>query len=183
MTAAPPPPPVAPADFRAAMGRWATGVSVVTARAGEVDAGLTVNALLSVALEPPSLLVSLQREVDSLPVMRQSGTFAVNFLAAAQRALSERFGRPAPFAEKFRGVALHRGLTGAPLLDGCLGALECRLASTTPAYDHELVIGEVLRVEPGPDGPPLLFYRGSYAEAEGEERLRLGRRPPGPAPR
>lgn len=159
--------------FRSAMGRWATGVSVVTAHDRGEDAGMTVNALLSVALEPPSLLVSLQQEVDTLPVLRRTRRFGVNFLAAGQRELSRRFALGVPAAEKFRGVAVHRGELGVPLLDGALATLECRLVSEVPAFDHVLVVGEVVRLEEGPDGPPLVFYRGGYAAAEGSERLRL----------
>ena len=170
--------PVTGAAFRAAMGRWATGVSVVTAAAGPVDAGLTVNALVSVALEPPSLLVSLQRDVDTLPVLRKAGAFAVSFLTADQRALSDRFARPVPAAEKFRDLAFHRGVTGAALLDGALAAAECRVVSDTPAFDHALVVGEVVRLEAGAERPPLVFYRGAYAEAEPGDRLRLVRRAP-----
>lgn len=177
MSADPPAPPVAPASFRAIMARWATGVSVVTSRDRGADAGLTVNALLSVALEPPSVLVSLQRDVDTLPVLRRSGVFAVSLLAADQRSLSERFAQAVPSDAKFRGVAVHRGTTGAPLLDGALAVLECRLVSATPAFDHVLVVGEVVRAEEGADTAPLLFFRGRYAEAESANRLRLERRP------
>ncbi len=166
-------PAVETAAFRAVMGRWATGVSVLTSRDGSEDAGLTVNALLSVSLEPPSLLVSLQRDVDTLPVLRRSSVFAVSFLSAGQRALSERFARPVPSAEKFRGLAFHRGRTGAALLDGALAGLEARVASLTDAFDHVLVVGQVVRIEPGADGLPLLFYRAHYAEPDGEDRLRL----------
>jgi len=172
------PPPVDPARFRSAMGRWATGVSVVTAHDRSDDAGLTVNALLSVALRPPSLLVSLQREVDTLPVLRRAGAFAVNVLAAGQRELSERFAAAVPSAEKFRGLAFHRAASGAVLLDGALATFDCRVVSTTDAYDHVLVVGEVVAMEDGPDGPPLAFFRGGYAEAEGPDRLRLHRRAP-----
>ncbi|HTT16883.1 MAG TPA: flavin reductase family protein [Thermoplasmata archaeon] len=170
--------PVDPAAFRSAMGRWATGVSVVTAHAGGVDAGLTVNALLSVALAPPTLLVSLQRDVEALPVLRASGRFAVSLLAADQRELSVRFAAAVPSVEKFRGLAFHRGATGAPLLDGALAVFECRRLSETAAFDHVLVVGEVVRLEAGPDRAPLLFYRGAYADEEAPGRLALGRRGP-----
>jgi len=166
------------ARFRSVMGRWATGVSVVTAHDPSGDAGLTVNALLSVALDPPSLLVSLQQGVDTLPVLRRSRSFGVSFLSAAQRELSQRFARPVPSEEKFRGVAFHRGTSGVPLLDGALAALECRVVSESPAFDHVLVVGEVLRIEEGADGAPLLFYRGLYADPEGPDRLHLARRAP-----
>jgi flavin reductase (DIM6/NTAB) family NADH-FMN oxidoreductase RutF len=165
-----------PTTFRRLMGRWATGVSVVTAREGSNDAGLTVNAFLSISLHPPAVLVSLMHDVDSLPVIERSGRFAVNFLAADQRALSERFAQTAPAAEKFRGVPVHRGPNGIPLLDGTLGALECRIASRTPLYDHVFVVGEVEHQELGRDAPPLLFYRSAYGEAETPDRLRI---PPG----
>jgi len=173
-----PGPSVLPERFRAVMGRWATGVSVVTAHDAAGDAGLTVNALLSVSLEPPSLLVSLQRQVDTLPVLRRSRTFGVSFLSAEQRAWSQRFALRVSSEEKFRGVPVHRGMTGAPLLDGALAAVECRVVSETPAFDHVLVVGEVLRIEEGADNTPLLFYRGRYGEGEADDPPHLPRRPP-----
>jgi len=161
------------ADFRALMARWATGVAIVTARDGGTDAGLTVNALLSVSLAPPSLLISLTRDADTTPVVTRSRAFAASFLAADQRSLSERFARTLPSAEKFAGVPVHRGRTGAALLDGALGAIECRVVSITPAFDHDLVLGEVVAVELGPDRPPLVFQHSGYAEVEPDGRLRL----------
>ncbi|HXQ79552.1 MAG TPA: flavin reductase family protein, partial [Thermoplasmata archaeon] len=93
------PPKVDGSEFRNVMARWATGVSVVTARDGPLDAGLTVNAFLSVSLAPPSVLVSLTEDSDTTPVIERTGLFAVNFLAADQRALSERFALPNSPAE------------------------------------------------------------------------------------
>jgi len=164
--------------FRALMGRWATGVSVVTAHAGGADAGLTVNALLSVALEPPSVLVSLQRDVDTLPVLRAARAFAVSFLAAGQREVSARFASPVPSSEKFRDLPVRRAASGAALIDGAIATLDCRLVSATEVFDHVLVVGEVVAAEPGPERPPLVFFRGRYAEDEGGGRLRLGPPPP-----
>ncbi len=169
----PGPPRPSSADFRRLMGRWATGVSVVTAHHDGVDAGLTVNALLSVALAPPSLLVSLTHDVDTLPVLERARSFAANFLAADQRALSERFARPTPSPEKFLGLPFHRGRLGPALLGGTLGAAECRVVSLQPLYDHVLVVGEVVALETGRDAPPLLFFHGQYAEEDGGDRLRL----------
>jgi flavin reductase (DIM6/NTAB) family NADH-FMN oxidoreductase RutF len=169
----PTPSPVAPARFRALMARWATGVSVVTARHAGSDSGLTVNSLLSVTLEPPTVLVSLTADADTLPVAEASGHFGVSFLAADQRELSERFARTIPRAEKFAGVGVHRGPAGSALLDGHVGALECRVVGRTPVHDHVLLTGEVVHTEPGRDAPPLLFFRSAYASAEDAERLRL----------
>ena len=170
-------PPVDRGAFRDAMSRWATGVSVVTAHADGTDAGLTVNAFLSVALDPPSVLVALTQDVDTLPVLEKSGAFAVSVLAAGQRPVSDRFAQAIPTAEKFRGIPVHRGSTGAPLLDGALASLECRVARIFPVYDHRFVIGEVERIERGPDGAPLLFFRSGYAVEGPDGTVRL------PAPR
>jgi len=164
MKRAPPPALVNGTEFRNLMARWATGVSIVTARDGPLDAGLTVNAFLSVSLTPPSVLVSLTEDADTTPVVERTGLFAVNFLAADQRALSERFALPSPPAEKFAGVAVHRGTTGVALLDNTLASLECRMMSRIPAYDHVLFLGEVLDLHPGRDAPPLLYFRSAYAE-------------------
>ena len=176
MTGAPPAAGTDPERFRALMARWATGVSVVTAHAGSEDAGLTVNALLSVSLRPPALLVSVSLDADTLPVVEQSGYFGVSFLAASQRPLSERFARTLPSAEKFREVGTHRGPHGSPLLDGALGAAECRLAARTPAFDHVLLLGEVVHVEAGVEALPLVYFQSGYAAAEGPDRLRLSTR-------
>ncbi|HTZ61859.1 MAG TPA: flavin reductase family protein [Thermoplasmata archaeon] len=170
--------PADPARFRALMSRWATGVSVVTASANGADAGLTVNALLSVSLQPPAVLVSLSTDADTLPVAERSGHFGVSVLAAGQRTLSERFARTLPSEEKFRGVGLHRGPHGSPLLDGTLGALECRIARRSPAYDHVLLLGEVVHIEGGGEAAPLLYFRSGYAEEDPPGRLRLPERHP-----
>ena len=168
------------AQFRGLMGRWATGVSVVTASEGGVDAGLTVNALLSVTLRPPAVLVSLQRDADTLGHIERTRAFGVSFLRADQRDLSERFARAIPSAEKFSGLEVRRGTTGVPLFAHALGTMECRLVSSTPLYDHALLVGEVVRLDLGEDAPPLVFYRSAYASAEGADRLHLA---PGPSAR
>jgi flavin reductase (DIM6/NTAB) family NADH-FMN oxidoreductase RutF len=169
---------VAPGEFRRLMARWATGVSVVTTRDGTVDAGLTVNAFLSVALDPPTVLVSLTREADSTPILERSRAFAVNVLAVDQRAVSERFARTIPPAEKFRDLPVHRGGTGVALLDGTLGNFECRVVDWIPRQDHVLVVGEVVREEVGRDAEPLLFFRAGYATLDGADRVKLPPRAP-----
>ena len=183
MTDAPGPTPVDKHEFRGLMGRWPTGVSVVTARDAPQDAGLTVNAFLSISLSPPSVLVSLTQDADTAPVVERTGRFAVNLLAVDQRELSERFARAVPSAEKFAGVAFHRGPSGIALLDGTLGALECRLVARTPQFDHILFVGEVVREEVGRETLPLVFFRSAYAEAEGTDRLHLTARPKPPSSR
>jgi flavin reductase (DIM6/NTAB) family NADH-FMN oxidoreductase RutF len=168
-------PPVEPAPFRRLMARWATGVSVVTAHHAGQDDGLTVNSFLSVSLAPPRVLISIMNEAEAWTAIRQSQAFAVSVLAANQRGISERFAKRIPSAEKFAGIELHRGLTEAALLDGCLATFECQVAKEIDAGDHMLFLGYVVAVEEGVDGPPLLFYRSGYAEAEPDELLRLPR--------
>jgi flavin reductase (DIM6/NTAB) family NADH-FMN oxidoreductase RutF len=173
-------PPVEPAPFRRLMARWATGVSVVTTHDAGRDEGLTVNSFLSVSLAPPRVLISIMNDADAWMTIRRSQSFAVNVLAANQRGISERFAKRIPSAEKFAGIELHRGVTGAALLDGSLASFECQVAKEIDAGDHMLFLGYVVAVEEGVDAPPLLFYRSGYAEAEPDELLRL---PRGPAPR
>jgi 3-hydroxy-9,10-secoandrosta-1,3,5(10)-triene-9,17-dione monooxygenase reductase component len=175
----PGPPSVDPAHFRNLMARWATGVSIVTAREDGRDRGLTVNAFLSVSLEPPRVLVSITTDADAWPSIHQSRAFAVSVLSAHQRGISQRFASRVSPEEKFAGIDVHRGTTGAALLDGTLATFECRVEQEIPVGDHVLVLGKVVAMQEGVDGSPLLFYRSGYAEAEPNDLLRLPRgRPP-----
>lgn len=159
-----PPEPIDPAGFRRLMGRWPTGVAIVTTHEDGHDHGLTVNGLLSVSIRPPSLLISLGDDADSTVVVGRTRAFAANFLSAAQQPLSERFAQTIPAVEKFRDLPLHRGQTGAAILDDALGALECRVVDEFRASDHRLFVGEVVAQELGADLPPLVFHRSRYAK-------------------
>lgn len=166
------PPSVEPTRFRRAVARWATGVSVVTSRDGGTLAGLTVNSLLSVSLEPPTLLVSLTTNADTTPVIEASRRFAVSLLNAQQRGLSERFALAVPADEKFRGVATHASPAGLPLLDGALATFECTLDRVIEAGDHHLLLGRVVAIEEGADALPLTFFRSRYGEPQGDDAIR-----------
>jgi flavin reductase (DIM6/NTAB) family NADH-FMN oxidoreductase RutF len=171
--------PAVDADaFRKAMARWPTGVSVVTTHADGADAGLTVNAFLSISLRPPLVLVSLTLDADSTPLLDRSHRFVVNVLSAEQQPLSERFAQPIPSMGKFVGLPTLRGLGGCRLLEGALLQLECRVRSAQTVEDHRLFVGEVERVNLGQDGAPLLFFRSRYALPGPDGGLRL----PGPGP-
>jgi flavin reductase (DIM6/NTAB) family NADH-FMN oxidoreductase RutF len=167
------PPALAPLAYRNLMARWPTGVAVVTAREGDRDFGLTVNALLSVSLDPPTLLISLTEIADTTPVIARTGAFGVSFLSAAQRDLSDRFARTIPPEEKFRGIASVRGTLGLALLPGATATLECRVRQAVALLDHRLFAGEVVAVGPGEDATPLVFHRSSYGEAMGERSVTL----------
>jgi flavin reductase (DIM6/NTAB) family NADH-FMN oxidoreductase RutF len=156
--------PPDPRALRRALGRYATGVTVVTARApvpnGEV-VGVTANSFTSVSLDPPLVLWGLDLRSSTRPVFLAAGWFAVNVLAADQAALSMRFATPGR-ADKFDGLACAEGLGGCPLLPGCLARFECRTERIVEAGDHVMLIGRIARVTHLQKGEPLLFAGGRY---------------------
>ena len=152
--------PISAEEFRQLMSHWPTGVSVVTSRDGALPVGCTVNALMSVCLTPPLLLVSLAQNSRTLSAISDSGRFAVNVLAASQRALCERFARR-PHAERFVGLP-HHDREGLPVLRDTTAALGCVVRDTVRCGDHELVVGTVLWcTAPATPRPPLLFHRSA----------------------
>ncbi len=152
-----------PADFRAALGSFVTGVTIVTASDGTGhDVGVTANSFNSVSLDPPMVLWSLARKSASLPVFAAASHFAVHILAADQEALSNRFAKPAP--DKFAGLEIARGAGGAPLLTGSAAQFQCRTAFQHEGADHVIFVGEVERFERS-GRPPLAFHGGRYAVA------------------
>lgn len=160
---------IEPGVFRKVMGHFVTGVSVVTALDGERPLGITVNALSSVSLQPPLVMVALDRRRFLTPVLRAGGRYAVNILAEDQQALSDCFaGAPvAPGREDFCGAAWHPGPTGLPLLDGAIATLECTVVETFSAGDHDLFIGQVDTLgSHGREAMPLLYYRRRYLRIE-----------------
>jgi flavin reductase (DIM6/NTAB) family NADH-FMN oxidoreductase RutF len=146
--------------LRHALGRFATGVAVVTTRtpAGKLE-GLTANSFSSVSLDPPLVLWCLQREAASAPSFAAAGMFAVNVLAAHQHTLSRHFATPT--ADKFAGLRHAPGLGGCPLLADSLAHFECRTENAVDAGDHTIIIGRVLRLTHR-DGEPLIFSAGRY---------------------
>ena len=153
-----------PDSFRAVLGRFASGVTVVTSRGSDGrDAGMTVSAFCSVSLEPPLVLVCIAREASLHPLLREGLPLAVNILAAGQEALSRRFSGPDP--NRFEGIGFVRGQHGVALLDDVLAHLECRVRALHEAGDHTIVVGHVESAVVHPDRP-LLYYRGGYAQLE-----------------
>ncbi len=172
-------PNVDPARFRQAMGRWATGVCVVTTRDGERDLGLTVNAFLSVALDPPTVLVSIGDESNSAEAIRRSARFAITVLRADQEDVGRRMALDRPPAEKFQNLPLRRSPRGLAWVEGGLASLECHVVASYRAHDHWLILGEVETIEIGADGLPLLYYRSHYSEGDPPDRVRLPSGNPG----
>lgn len=146
--------------YREVMGRFATGVTVVTARGTDGPVGMTTNAVTSLSLRPLQLLVSFDNTARTLPVVRETGRFAVNVLSAGQEDLAALFASKIPPPEKFATVS-HADASEVPILDGALAWLVCDLAQTIPAGDHTIGIGAVLEMGERA-GEPLLFYGGAY---------------------
>ena len=153
--------PIDDARFRQAMGHFASGVTVVTsASAGELY-GMTVSSFASLSLNPPLVLICIDKSVPSHDMIRDSGRFVVNILAERQEHLSRRFATTAN--DKFKGVAWHSGQLGLPVLDNTLAAIECRLRDALDGGDHTIFVGEVVDAEVR-EGAPLLYYRRGYRE-------------------
>jgi flavin reductase (DIM6/NTAB) family NADH-FMN oxidoreductase RutF len=171
---------IGPDTFRRVLGHFVTGVTVVTALDGERPFGITVNALSSVSLEPPLVMVALDRRRFLTPIVRSAGRYAVNILSEDQQALSDCFaGAPVePGREAFCGAAWHAGETGLPLLDGAIATLECTVVETFSAGDHDLFIGQVDTLESQTHHPmPLLYYRRQYLRIERAETAEVEGKP------
>jgi flavin reductase (DIM6/NTAB) family NADH-FMN oxidoreductase RutF len=159
---------VTAAELRLAMSHFATGVTVVTSVGADGrPVGTTANAVSSLSLDPPLLLVCFDRSSQTLEAVRAHGAFAVNVLAAPQQELSANFARRG-LAAAWDGVRHRPGLTRSPRLHDVLATLECTVEHRFPGGDHEIVIGRVLAAEAGDtESPPLLFWRGRYAYLKG----------------
>ena len=155
---------VDPATFRAVLGRFATGVTVVTVRDAQGrDCGMTVSAFCSASLEPPLVLCCIGHEASMYDAMAQATHFAVNILAEGQEAISRRFAEPE--SDRFDGLGYSRGLTGVALLEETLAHVECRVVERHEAGDHTVYVGEVVAAQ-ARNERPLLYYRGGYAALE-----------------
>jgi flavin reductase (DIM6/NTAB) family NADH-FMN oxidoreductase RutF len=146
--------------FRDTMGHFATGVCVVTAAGADGPAGLTTNAVASLSLAPPLLLVCFDNASRTLPVVRETRRFAVNVLRAGQEDVAALFASKRVARDKFAAVT-HTVESGVPVLDGALAWLACDLYALHPGGDHTIGIGAVTDSEVA-GGEPLVFYRGAF---------------------
>jgi flavin reductase (DIM6/NTAB) family NADH-FMN oxidoreductase RutF len=164
------PPAVSSAELRHAIGHFATGVAVITSHGPDGEpVGTTANAVTSLSLEPPLVLVCFDHTSATLEAVRDRSAFAINVLAAGQRHLSVNFARTGPGAG-WDGVAHRCGASGIPRLDGVLATLECTVEHRIPGGDHEIVVGRVHDVETSMEKvAPLLFWRGAYASLGTDE--------------
>ncbi len=141
--------------------RWATGVTIVTSRAGERIHGMTVSAFTEVSLDPPLVLVCADKGSNTHPVIAEGRVVAVNILARDQEALSNRFASKEDEDRRFEGLACDTAKTGSPLIPGAMAALDCTVVAAHEAGDHVIYVGrvEALRLE---DGEPLIHYARGY---------------------
>ena len=155
---------VSPDEFRAVLGRFPSGVTVVTTKGPDgSDQGMTVSAFCSVSLAPPLILICVEKSASVYPAITSAEGFAINILSAKQEQIARRFA--IIDIDRFEGVGFTRSSNGYAVLDDVLGVLECRRFQIQDGGDHTIILGEVeaTRVE---RGTPLLYYRGGYAQLE-----------------
>ncbi len=152
-----------PRQFRNVMGRFATGVTVVTLAHEDQLRGMTANAFSSVSLDPALLLVCIDEHASIYPMFERSSAFAVNILASDQAKVSQAFAAKGVRDEVMHGLPYHRAPLGSPVLDGALAWAECRIEHRYAGGDHMIVVGHVQALEvPRPEADPLLFFAGQY---------------------
>ena len=152
--------PVTEDEFRAALSRFASGVTVVTTKDSRGTLhGITVSAFCSVSLEPPLVLICIEQIAGSHAALIESRVFVVNFLSSQQLDLSERFASEA--ADRFEGVEFKLNIDGLPIIAGCIAVLECRVKQTCAGGDHTVFIAEVESAEVY-SGDPLVYFRSDY---------------------
>jgi flavin reductase len=155
--------PVPAERFRQALAQWASGVTIVTSRSGDVVHGMTVSAFTSVSLDPPLVLVCADKASSTHGVIAESGSFAAHVLTAGQGELSSLFADKQREAERFVGRAWSEGATGAPILEEALAVLDCKVVAAHDAGDHVIYVGSVEEARLGA-GEPLLYYHGRYRQ-------------------
>jgi len=151
-------------DFRNALGAFATGITVITTKGVDHPFGMTANAFSSVSLDPPLVLICVISGTHGAQTIERNGVFAVNILGSDHEPISRYFSskdRPRG-AEAFKEIPHFFAVTGAPILEGAAGYLDCRLHARHEAGDHLVFIGEVVALGHAPEAMPLLFHGGKY---------------------
>lgn len=145
---------------RRIMGHFATGVTVVSTRRGEELCWMTANAVASLSLDPPLVLVAVDKRAQMHEHLLEARFFAINILSEDQEALSRRFSMRGP--KEWSDLKLSTAVTGAPIIDGCLAYVDCKLNEMLPGGDHHIFTGEIVAGDTR-EGRPLLYYQGNYA--------------------
>ena len=149
------------ATFRSVLGRFVSGVTIVTARdASDGDHGMTASAFSALSLDPPLVLVCIGHDTTLHPVLLERDELAFSILTASQEAIARRFAEK--LDNRFDGIGFTRGITGAPLIEGALAVIEARIAHRYRGGDHTIFVSEVIAASAA-IGDPLVYYRGGYA--------------------
>ncbi len=160
-------------QFRKIMSRFATGVTIVTSRSEDEIHGMTCNAFCSISMTPPTVIVCLSKNTRTERLIEKSQVFAVNILSDSQTTLSDRFaGRDKEFDEnRFDGFAWKTAITGAPIFEGNLASLDCKLMNLFDGMSHTIYQGEVVAAEVNEDLRPIIFYQSRYMGLDGVNLL------------
>jgi flavin reductase (DIM6/NTAB) family NADH-FMN oxidoreductase RutF len=155
---------VTPDEFRSVLGRFPSGVTIVTTKdPGGSDEGMTVSAFCSVSLDPPLVLICIEKTASAYSALTTAPGFVVNILSASQEQIARRFS--IVDIDRFEGVGYSRSPNGLAVLDDVLGIIECATFAMHEAGDHTIIVGEVEAAR-AQNGTPLLYYRGGYAQLE-----------------
>jgi flavin reductase (DIM6/NTAB) family NADH-FMN oxidoreductase RutF len=162
---------VSSVDFRGAMRHLAGGVSVITAGRGKDITGMTVTSVTSLSIDPPTLLVSINRDASSFPLIRRHGAFGVSVLGAGQLDIAERFAGKGGLkgAERFAGADWVTAVTGVPLLASAPVALDCEVEEIIERHSHGIVIGRVRDIRASARYAALAYWHGQYVAIDHEE--------------
>lgn len=158
-------------DFRSAMRRLAGGVSVITVGQGNDITGMTVTSVSSLAVDPPTLIVSINRDSSSWPLLKRHGFFGVNILTADQLDIAERFSGKDGLkgAARFAGAQWITLVSGVPLLAGALSAIDCEVEDIVERHSHAIVIGRVLDLRLSSRSAALAYWQGQYVAIDRDE--------------
>jgi flavin reductase (DIM6/NTAB) family NADH-FMN oxidoreductase RutF len=161
---------VSPSEFRHAMRSLAGGVSVITVGRDSDITGMTVTSLSSFSVDPPTVIVSVNRQSSSWPLLHCDRAFGVNILAAGQGEIAERFSGKGGLkgAARFGALARRTLLTGVPLLPGTLAAIDCDVEQVIERHSHAIVVGRVVAFERGGGNGALAYWDGQYIDIGGE---------------
>mgnify|MGYP001161959480 FL=1 len=155
-------------SFKDALAHWTSGVTVVTTQMDGRPAGMTASSLTSVSLAPPQILICVARKLYTHQTIEQSDVFAVNILGTDHLEWGMRFAGMMPeLADRFAGIELQRGVTGAPILPDVLGWLDCRLRHAYDGGDHTIFVGEVMAAGATEERSPLLYFNRTWRQLDG----------------
>jgi len=162
---------VSPDDFRGAMRHLAGGVSVITVGRGQDITGMTVTSVSSLSVDPPTMIVSINRQSSSWPLLKRHGFFGVNTLTADQIDIAERFAGKDGLkgADRFAGAQWSTRVSGVPLLVGALAAIDCEAEDIIERHSHAIVIGRVLDIQASRRTAALSYWQGQYVAIDQDE--------------